>query len=256
MVDRADLERHRAAQSRLSELVKAELVKFFRRLNLTNPANARDALMVYIPLLVEKYGDVSAQLAVEWYELLRLQSGALGAFTVVPAPLPDDFLDAVIGSVEYAAGALWTPEPEKTLRRLSTKVDKYVKEPGRQTMIYNAEQEGVYWARVPTGAETCSFCLVLASRGAAYHSERKAGSREFGEENLFHGDCDCDVIRLDPFEEYPEGYMPDDIYNIYDESASRVGRNDLKAILYDFRRRNPELVSDGVFDDSYLSSVG
>lgn len=251
-----DLERHRLAQSQLSSLVKAELERFFRRLNLSNPDNVKLALLQYIPILIEKYGAVSEQLALEFYEQLLLTSSAAGLYTPSVPPLPDDFPDAITGMIKYSIGPLWTPNPEKALDRLLVKTDKFVKEPGRQTMIFNAEQEGVWWARVPTGTETCSFCLVLASRGADYHSKRSAGSREYGEENLFHGECDCDIVRLGIDDEYPPGYLPEDIYNVYDESARRVGRNNLSAVLYDFRRRNSEMVSDGVDDDEYLSKIG
>ena len=45
------------------------------------------------------------------------------------------------------------------------------------------------FARVPTGAETCTFCLMLASRGAVYHTRKTAG--EF---RHFHRGCDCKVV--------------------------------------------------------------
>lgn len=265
MIDPESLERHRQANIRLSRIVKAELEKFYRRLNLSRPESARDALLIYIPSLIQKYGAVSEQLALEWYDQLRLQEGALGSFRAVapPVQLMDGLAAAGEASVRYAAGHLFPDnpraeyDPEITLRRLQTKMDKYVKEPGRQAMIYNADLEGSYWARVPKGDETCSFCLILASRGAAYLSERTAGSERYGEENLFHGDCDCEIIRVGQFEEYPEGYIPEEIYDLYEESVQRVGnRSDLKAILYDFRRRNAEMVTDGVEDDDYLTKVG
>ncbi|WP_419060046.1 hypothetical protein [Ellagibacter isourolithinifaciens] len=49
--------------------------------------------------------------------------------------------------------------------------------------------KGVTFARVPTGTETCTFCLMLASRGAVYHSRKTAG--EF---KHFHRNCDCKVV--------------------------------------------------------------
>lgn len=33
------------------------------------------------------------------------------------------------------------------------------------------------WARVPSGTETCQFCLMLASRGFAYTSEKSASEK-------------------------------------------------------------------------------
>lgn len=266
MIDPESLEKHRAAHIKLSKLVRDELARFFGTLNLSRPETARDALLAYVPGLITKYGPISEQLALEWYEELRFQSGALGSFRAVAPPIDmwDNLGEAAVQSVRFAAGHLFPDNPDAdfdpsmTLKVLDVKMDKFVKEPGRQTMIFNAEYEGggVSWARVPKGDETCSFCLVLASRGAVYHTDRTAGSERYGEENLFHGKCDCEIIRLGMFDDYPEGYVPEDIYDAYDESAKRIGRNDLKAILYDFRRRNPEMVTDGVYDDDYLSRIG
>lgn len=61
-----------------------------------------------------------------------------------------------------------------------------------ETIIANVgrdRDEGAMFARVPTGFETCAFCLMLASRGAVYHSRKTAG-----EWRLFHRGCDCKVV--------------------------------------------------------------
>lgn len=50
-------------------------------------------------------------------------------------------------------------------------------------------RKGVLFARAPTGSETCTFCLMLASRGAVYHTRKNAG--EF---KHFHRGCDCKVV--------------------------------------------------------------
>lgn len=255
MISRDDIEQNRRATIRFSELVRAQLADFYRTLDLSNPEQVRDELLEVAPALAQTYAPVSVQMGLEWYEQMAVAAGASAAYRAVMPP-DLDLTEAVQASVRYAAGHLFNGDPQKTLDVLDVKMDKFIKEPARQTVIYNAEyEENAWWARVPTGEETCSFCMVLASRGAAYHSKRSAGSRDYGEENLFHGTCDCEVIRLGQFDEYPEGYLPDSIYDFYDESASRVGRNDLKAVLYDFRRRFPELVKDGVDDPEYLERM-
>lgn len=60
------------------------------------------------------------------------------------------------------------------------------------------------WARVPTGAETCGWCWMLASRGPVYKTAKTAGARfEFdagggelvGEQmNAWHDGCDCKIV--------------------------------------------------------------
>lgn len=255
MITSEMIERNRRANIQLSELIRAQMQDFFRSLSLNDPYAARDELLEVVPMIAQTYEPIGVQMGLEWYEEMAIASGASAAFR---AAMPPDLnlLEAVTSSVRYAAGHLFKGDPEKTLSVLNVKMDKYAKEPGRQTVIFNADQEqDAWWARVPTGDETCSFCMVLASRGADYRTERSAGSKVYGEENLFHGDCDCEVIRLGQFDEYPEGYLPTEIFDFYDESAKRVGRNDLNAVLYDFRRRFPDLVKDGVDDPEYLERM-
>lgn len=253
MPSRESIEGYRAGNSAITALVAAELDRYFRTLDLTDPEAVRDALLAYTPLLVEAYGAVAQELALEWYESMRFEAGdAAAAFRAIAPPLPD-LMPAVQGNIRYAAGHLFKGDPEQALSDIQAAVHKHVLEPGRQAMIYNANQEGVEWARVPSGLETCSFCLVLASRGAVYLSDRSAGDGEkYGEENLFHGLCDCEIVPFGQFEEYPPEYIHSDYLKLYENSVGIVGtRNNLELILYDMRRRNSAL-KDYVDDPEYL----
>ncbi len=40
-----------------------------------------------------------------------------------------------------------------------------------------------------SGAETCRFCLMLASRGAVYLSKENAGAVDH-----YHANCDCKIV--------------------------------------------------------------
>ena len=65
----------------------------------------------------------------------------------------------------------------------------------------------VRFARVPTGATTCPYCLMLASRGFVYGSELKAL-------NANHRHCDCRIV--EGFEGMTiEGYDPDLYYDMW-----------------------------------------
>ena len=82
-----------------------------------------------------------------------------------------------------------------------------------ETIIANVGRDrgkGARFARVPTGFETCAFCLMLASRGAVYHSRKAAG--EF---RHFHRNCDCKVVQSfdDDLEaELVQGIKPRELY--------------------------------------------
>ena len=51
-----------------------------------------------------------------------------------------------------------------------------------------AKEGDAAFARVPAGTEMRAFCLMLASRGAVYHTRKTAGER-----GHFHRGCDCKV---------------------------------------------------------------
>lgn len=249
------IERFRESNAGLSKLVQDELAGFFGALDLSKPEASRDALLEFTPLLVEQYGAVAESLALDWYDEQRAASGAVGSFRAA-APNLGIPKEAVESKVRYLAGTLWTPEPEDMLGALSTSVDKYVKQPARAVIPWNARREGARWARVPTGAKTCSFCLVLASRDAAYLSKRSAKyDQKTGEK--YHGDCDCQPVRIGAGDEYPDGYLPAALYDVYDISADKTDtRQNIRAIVYDIRRRFPDAVRDGVIDPEYLERVG
>lgn len=86
--------------------------------------------------------------------------------------------------------------------------------------VASGEKGEVRYARVPTGAETCPFCIMLASRGFVYHSEAAARHA--------HPGCNCVVVPC--FDSYYagtsrrfsasaaiEGYDLDGLYRKYVE---------------------------------------
>ena len=245
MVDRAQLDAYRLANNELARVVKMLLAEFFASLNLDRPEQARDALLEFVPVLVAQYGDVAATMAAEFYEEMRASQGAQGPFAAslaegIPA-------GAVEAKVRYLAGHLWTPKPTAMLSPLLVATDKYVKQPGRSTIAANARRENVRYARVPTGEKTCSFCLVLASRDAVYATAKSAGDgKGTGYGDDYHGDCDCQVVRISKPSDYPESYLPDDYLSKYEAARDAAGSTQIKAVAAAMRREFPDLVRDGV----------
>lgn len=279
MASRESIEQYRSASSQLATLVTAELTDYFGVLDLSKPEAVRDALLEFVPALVAEYGQVAAALAMEWYEHLRFESGAAGTYVSAAVSAPSVTPARVEAEVRFAAGHLFekvdevededgnvtvvrTPaSPAKALAVLTGATDKYVKQFGRETVAWNAEREGVRYARVPTGATTCAFCLVLASRDAVYLSEKSAGSKKFGSANEFHGHCDCEIVPIRSAEDYPPGYLPDQFEQMYHDAADDNGpevrafldsldpddqNRQLKAAAFSMRRKFPSAVTDGV----------
>lgn len=231
MPSRADVEALRSANSGIRALAVRDLEKFWSYVDLSKPEMARNALLNYVPMLVDRYGEVAATVAADWYEDVREAAGVRGAFVADMADLVSR--ERVEASTRFGAGHLFTDDPEATLGFLKSQVvSKYVLQPGRDTIARSAARDGAAWARVPTGAETCAFCLMLASRGFVYESEGSAGSR-----SRFHGDCDCAVVPDWSDDPRLDGYNPDDLYSKYQEARSASAGKSTPSILSELREQ-------------------
>lgn len=171
----------------------------------------------WFPPLVEKYGSVAGTLG---SEVFAAQAEALG---VTPR------LDVAATDWDEAARrgrwAATTPNPEGNFKVL---LDELVKVPFRVTVERSAWASGGAFARVPTRPEPCAFCVMLASRGAVYHTSATAGG-----ERPYHGDCGCIPVFVRGPQDYPAGYDPDRYLNMYDAAVAEAGggtRNVLAAM--------------------------
>jgi hypothetical protein len=235
--DRAG-DRHRAAQRRLT----VALVQEMRRLRrLINPSRLQASVPVWIEAvraLVDEYSDASAALAAEVYDLERGAASVAGRFTVpVAGPPPED---KVANSLRWATKDLWPRDPadatpaqlepldvrlEQAFKKADAVVQKLVADQGRETVRQAVQQDrgAVAYARA-AALGACSFCKLMASRGAVYKDARSAGrdanERFTGEASVvkFHNDCHCTIIpvfRGQRFEFSPQAAEWDRIYREY-----------------------------------------
>lgn len=87
----------------------------------------------------------------------------------------------------------------------------YVRRCNWESMVRNCSNNGVRYARVPTGLETCDYCIMLASRGFVYHTKADA-------EHANHLHCDC-IVCPGSSSTTIEGYDPDALYDQWKESG-------------------------------------
>lgn len=253
MTTREDLNRYSRAAARISNAARADLEAFFSGLDLSRPEWARDELIEFLPRLTYTYGEATATAAAEWFEELR--TGAVGG--TYSAILADPMDEArIVGEVRYAAGHLFTDNPQKTLALLSGATQKYVQYMGRATVARNAEHDPrkPRFARVPSGAKTCAWCTMLASRGWVYHSKELAG----GHGHEFHDDCDCQIVpEWERAVHHISGYDPDAMYDKYlaaRRDVEQAGESATEAnIAAALRRRFPNDFTDGVHDDASVT---
>lgn len=176
-------------------------------------AEKREAAKLIMEGFVQSYDDVAAEFAAQWYDHRAEQGGARLEQAITTTTYKPESVDAVAryqakklakGGDAAFAKACGEFARDDAFRSLNETIAANV---GRD------KDKGVRFARVPTGFETCTFCLMLASRGAVYHTRKTAG--EF---KRFHRRCDCKIVPGfgdDPDAELVEGVRPKELYERY-----------------------------------------
>lgn len=99
-------ERYVDAVETASLLAQQELEEFIGKLDLSKKKASRDALLVFVPALVEKYGDMAEQAAREYYEQERNRQIG-GTYHAKSYPMTDESRKDLFESVRYACGVLF-----------------------------------------------------------------------------------------------------------------------------------------------------
>lgn len=238
----------RAVES-TSQLAGKVLGELFARYGGGSADDLRDALLLGVPGVVERFGEISVEAALEYYERERSQ-------------VTDSYywqshrVRVSVGEIErvlrYHTGKLYEGDTAGFRQAVEAEVDRWVKLAARRAIIATSESDKACtgWARIPTGAKTCAFCFMLASRGFAYKSAKSAGL-----ERKFHTKCDCRVV--------PEflgktpsikGYDPEKMYAVYKQSHRKGDK--ASDVLYRMRRKHPDLFTDGVGSGKSSGNTG
>ena len=214
MASSADLEAIRRALNGLSAKARGDFMKVWSQLDQTDAAATRRVLMAFWPDLLTTYGGMASALAADVFEV---QAEALGV-------KPKTRLVRAVDAERASARLGWALSTTETLGNAVVLLDELVKQPYRATFAASAGASGAGWARVPSGAETCPWCLILASRGAVYRSKDTAAGRKY------HGDCDCTPTLVRDESDYPDGYDPDALYQRYLEASAKSTGPGLAAV--------------------------
>lgn len=146
-------------------------------------------------------------LAADYYEDHRLAQGVDSPFRipVIEAPVPVQIevyiekatADLLAEVTRVADEILYAELATQLQAELEGSVAKVVGDAGRNQLIaaIEADREAKGWARV-TRPDACSFCRMLATRGAIYKSERTANFRAHVPVNGRGGTCQCTVEPL------------------------------------------------------------
>lgn len=173
-----------SALTDLSTLTVSQLVAFFQQYQ--SVPNFTDLLKQAFPQIVIPHATAAAAVTAQWYDDIA----ATKKFTAKPVvDIPQARLDKTLGWSLYAPTKQLVPEDfvpreavdvpqtvpfDVTLSRLAGSTKRMVFDASRDTVVSNAFQQGIRWARVAQ-PDACAFCRLLASKTgssrALYHTE-------------------------------------------------------------------------------------
>lgn len=218
MPSSASLEQARRLLNDLSGRAAADLRSML-------PGTLNDPLVAAWVALVERYGDEAADIGADMFDEWATELGLRPRIELAPG----------VNETRASARFRWAMVQPNALGSASVLLDELVKQPFRSTVQDSARRSGGAWARVPAGADTCSWCRMLAGRGAVYRSEDLARYGMRGKK--YHGDCDCVPTLVRGPEDYPEGYDPAGMAEQYDQARKDAGSGDVRAIAAAMRER-------------------
>lgn len=180
--------------------VEAQIREALARSATGNPTDLVEEIVEILEPYLDAITSNAASLSAQSYDLIRY-SAVGSAFGAQPYTerTPEATRKAVRGIARY-----YSDNSEAFVHEILNRVDYEAKRAAGNTIMRNAGKDPSKprFARVPTGPETCPFCIMLASRGAVYYSEETAGKY-----NHYHPNCDCRVTPV--FDYITVGYGPD-----------------------------------------------
>ena len=153
-----------------------------------NVAACRQAVVEALASIMPTYTDAAAQASADFYDASRemMVGEPLGA-QAISGYRPEATEGAVRSFVRFVLEDRVETFNDQVLQR----IDYETKRAAGTSMIENGKRDPLKprYARVPTGSETCAFCIMLASRGFVYHTEGTAGAVDH-----YHANCDCRIV--------------------------------------------------------------
>lgn len=189
------------------------------------------------------YGEQAAYLAAD---LLFLQRSLDDTLSELDSP---EVADAA-GYEQARAGFNWAtakyceefaPELVPMAReKLAGVLNRLVSQPAHDTVAKAVETTGTGYARVPEPG-ACSFCLMLASKGAAYSKESVQSA------NGYHDNCRCVGIEVKSDADLPR--INRELHDLWQATSKKLGDTptdrQFQEALGRYQNRTPEWIPFG-----------
>lgn len=211
----------------ISADAKAKVMRVLEKLDWNDVPACRDAVVSAVNAVLDAYSLAAGQASADFFDASReIAVGSRLGAAVATGRDPD----ATEGAIRAFVDKVLKGDIDSFNSAVLSRIDYELKRSAGQTMMENASRDPLRpkYARVPSGGETCKFCLMLASRGFVYNSKRGAGDIDH-----YHNDCDCrTVCSWDG--SGVEGYDPDEIAERWYEqewtdAEARAERNNTTA---------------------------
>lgn len=217
MISSAEFAAYNRAVARIGDKaasdVEASVLAWCRANASASVAEKREAAKLIMDGYIQGYDDIAAEFAAEWYDHRAQKSGVALDQAITMTTYKPESVDDV---ARYQAKKLAKGGDAEFAKACGEYARNDAFRSLNETIIANVGRDkdrGARFARVPTGFETCTFCLMLASRGAVYHTRKSAGDWKH-----FHRGCDCKVVPSfedDPYAEVVEGVKPRELQERY-----------------------------------------
>ena len=202
----------------ISADAQARVLKVLQGIQWTpeNVAQCRDLVIQALASVMPTYTTMAAQASADFYDAARelVVGEKMGARAI------SDFdMRKTEGAVRGFVRFVLRDDVQTFNDQVLQRIDYEMKRSANMSVVENGRRDPkrVRYARVPTGAETCDFCLMLASRGFVYQSEGTAGAGHT------HYACDCRCIPgWDGME--VEDYDPRSIYDRWQDAIDAKAR--------------------------------
>lgn len=226
MATQAQAEDHRTAVENVVTLAVADLVAEWATLP-EDPQELAGDLAAVMTDLIGDYSSLVADLAVDWYDDLRIDADVPGSFVATPAPMAP--LEQIERSASWAARGAYV-DLDKALSDSAAALDRLVADRDRASIAMNIDLDPAEprWGRYAS-AGACAFCALYATRGPAFRSEETAARR-------YHERCRCIAVPSWSPSDFEEAPYVADWREAYYAAAKDLGRGaDFKAILAHMR---------------------
>lgn len=220
------VESYANALDKLSGKAKEMLRRAVSQIDFSDVAKGREQVVIAMQTLIGAFSTYSSVTACEFYDLLRKLAGERTKFDALTF---DTYgTDSLESSVRFLVGdivaaqeqaahetdkaakkSVLTAGTAKLLKNLESRIDYEIRHAAGETILGNVRKDPAKprFARIPSGADTCEFCIMLASQGFVYHSEETAGKHKH-----YHANCRCVITPGFKGQNGVEGYDPDAYY--------------------------------------------